>query len=247
MKQLRKHLAARPRHRTRRERGTVSRLGAAAIVFATVLCRAPADRLHLKDKRTARGRIREVHNDRLVTAKGNAVPLKLLARLDFDAEPVVAKPDGLVLTDGSVLSGTVHRLDKTTVRFRSTALGPLALPLPQVSALYFGGAPDKQSFKAPPKGQVRVTLRTGAQRTGAFFTASRQSMLIRTSDGMEKIDFQKARYVVFAPCRRSAPLTLRNGDRIGRPLDWKGRRVVVQVDDKTKVTLKLEAVRTIEF
>jgi hypothetical protein len=222
-------------------------LPTAALCIALAAFPARADTVILKDNRKTTGRVRGIHADRIVASKGTPIPRKDVAGVEFEAEPVVAKPDGLILPDGSVLSGVLHALDKTSLRFRSTALGPLDLPLGEVAALYFGGPPEKASFTSPAKGNVRVVLTTGAEFGGDLFTASREGVLVRTSEGLEKIDFKKTRYVVFGPCRGAANLVLRNGDRIGRPVKWKGDHMLVQVADQKEITLTLEAIRSVEF
>jgi len=165
----------------------------------------------------------------------------------FDAESVVAKPDGIVLRNGSVLSGVLHALDKRALRFRSTALGPLELSLSDVGVLYFDGPPDTLNWEAPPKEQVRVVLRTGAARTGTPFAVSSGRILLRTADGLEKFAFSDARYVVFGACRAQTQTLLRNGDRIGFPMQWQGREFVVQINAKQKVTLNVDALKAARF
>ena len=206
-----------------------------------------ADTVVLNGGKTVKGTIESVDGERIKLSGGKTVPVAGVKRVEFDAGAVVAKPDGLVLRDGSVLSGVLHGLDKRSVKFRSTALGPMDLPLSEVGGLYFGEIPKAAAMKAPPKGKVRVRLKTGSTRTGVLFAASTESLIQRTDEGLAKTPFGDIRYIAFGAATPASGVVLRNGDRIGRPARWKGGHIEVRVMKEKTEKISLKAVQSAEF
>ena len=203
---------------------------------------ARADTVVLKDKRKGRSKITGIYADRVVTAGKKALPRKSILRIDFSAEPVVAKPDGIVLKDGSVLSGVFHKVTRESVRFRSTSLGPLELPFSRVSAFYFGKRPEKQ-IQAPAKGSAAVHLQTGKVIEGRMFAVSDESILIREKEGLRKALFKDTVLVRFSASEKMPSIVLRNGERIGIPVAGKGKTIEVKTDKDSKATLTVDALK----
>jgi hypothetical protein len=205
-----------------------------------------ADTAVLKDGSEKHGTVKSITAKQIAWEKGEPLDRSAVRAVRFSAKAVVAKPAQLLLKDGSRLSGALHALDRETVHFRSTALGPLELPLARVAGLRFGDA-EHEDPAVNDAGTAALRLKIGTWVKGKLMTVSAQSAVLRTESGLRKVEWSETVGVYFGGVSGKAALTLRNGDRIGMPVQWQGEHLIVQVDDKNKAKLTIESLQSANF
>ena len=208
---------------------------------------AADDVLTLRGELPLTNRVVALSATNVVLSGGRSVDLKDVSRIAFDAAPVVAQTQTLLLTDGTRLSGTLQELNQAQVKFRSTALGPLVLPLERVAAVCFAGGGIPDNLQTPKKDHVLAVLTTGIRHQGQLFAASREGLILRTESGLPKIDFAETAYVSFRKADSRTAVVLRNGDRLNMPIQWSGASFSVSLDTNPPAILTLEALKEIHY
>jgi len=173
------------------------------------------------------------------------LPLDKVMKIQFAVFPVVAKPGGIVLTNGSRLSGVLRGMTPQC-QFRSGALGPLELPAREVAAVYYAAA---QWRKAQPKPAQPLPLATdtmGNTFTGKVLWADAASAGIRTPDGLKRLGAANLGYVQYATFAPAQQLLLRNGDVLNGPRTFDGDKVTVDLGP-ARGTVPLAAVAEINW
>ena len=183
----------------------------------------------------------------VVLSDKRTVSTKKIQRLVFDHTPVVAQSQGLVLPDGSRLSGTLHELGVDGIRFRSTSLGPLSLTHADVAAVYFTGDFTPADLRSPPKGQVAVVLKTRAVKQGELFMSSATLVVLRTKDGLDKTPLEEILCICMGKAATATRIVLRNGDCLNMPVEWKKTGFSAKVTGHPAVTLALKAIKEVRF
>jgi len=223
-----------------------------ALICSTILgilfsvLAASADTLTYRNRRQLSGTVIGVTATNVLLSGKPPVRVRDLSLITFAHSSVVAQSQGLLLTDGSRLSGTVHKHGKTNVTFRATSLGPLALPLAQVAAIYYTRDFAPGSLQMPPKGHILVMLKTGTAKQGKFFASSASTLILRTKKGLKKIAVQDMAYVSFRLAARRPGIILRNGDRLNMTPSWQKSGVTFTLAKRT-TTLALRALQGIDF
>jgi len=201
---------------------------------------AAADTLSSQN-RTVTGVVERITEQNIALKDGTSMGRTDEVHIVFDAGPVVAKPQGIVLIDGSVLSGVVRSVGPGEIRFRSTSLGLLALPLSRVAAMYQGAPPLTKEIRTGRNGRPRIVRRTGEDMEGDLFAGAAGHVVLRTERGMEKVAWENLAFVALNPAQDAPALFLRNGDRIALPVRWQGTDFAVELPDNRTITLSIGA------
>lgn len=175
---------------------------------------------------------------------GRRLPLDQVKKIQFSAFPVVAKPGGVILVNGTRLNGVLYGI-QPKCRFRSTSLGPLELPLTDVAAITYAPGQPK---KAPAAGTaLPVAVDSfGNQVSGRLLWADANSAGIRSEDGLKKMAAVSLAYVQLAAWGPAQTLVLRNGDVLNGPRRYNGTTVTVDLGP-CQGTVSLEAIAEIQF
>lgn len=199
-----------------------------------------ADDVHLSDGRVIQGTIRAIDAG-TVTLDKTRFPLEQVKRLIWSAPPLPQSEGGLVLADGTVLHGVLHRVTRDRITFRSASAGMLDLPLEAVGGLFFDGSRDLPAGQGPKQDQVRLTLRNGVAVQGTLFAVTPTRVVIRSGEGLQQIDLAVVRYLAFRSAVGTPPAQLRNGDRLWMNDSWQGGTYPLKIDDTAAADLPLAA------
>ena len=173
------------------------------------------------------------------------LPLDKVMKIQFAAFPVVAKPGGIVLANGSRLSGVLRGMTPQC-QFRSGALGPLELPARDVAAVYYSAVQWRKA-QAKPAGPLPLATDTmGNTFTGKVLWADSTSVGIRADDRLKQLGAANLGYVQFAAFATVQQMLLRNGDVLNGPRTFEGDKVTVDLGP-ARGTVPLAAVAEINW
>ena len=177
------------------------------------------------------------------------IPRKDVSSIAFDRFDVVAKQQGILLRDGTRLSGVLRRTGVREVTFRSTSLGLMAIPRKNIAAATYRKPEDATAdLPAPGKDDVVAVLENGVRRRGSLLAWTPAGVVLRTDSGPATLSEKRLAAVVFAKVSDRTSVVLRNGDRIAFPVTWKGQSLTVNIPfAETDITLNLDAVKTVQF
>lgn len=156
-----------------------------------------------------------------------------------DVFPVPAKSTGVVLKDGTRLSGVLRKHTKESTLVRTTSLGLLEFKRSEIAALFFADDFAKRvvrSMKDPV-----VIKRDGAVLSGKILWVTDASTGIKTKDGLKRINASDMAALYYAPFPSVKKLVLRNGDVINAQVDYKDTHVEVTIGGVTR-KLSLRAI-----
>jgi hypothetical protein len=165
-----------------------------------------ADIIHTLDGKTYDGEIRleggqSIH---IVDKDGRNSAVKLSHLLDasFDASPVSAMSRGVVLTDGTVLAGSVDNIGDKTVQVTPPECASLSVPVGRVARILFQSAPSELIDKAPA-GASGLLLKGGDFFEGQIRGFNGRNIRIESALlGVAEFDTQdKAVALIFRPAK----------------------------------------------
>jgi hypothetical protein len=177
-------------------------------------------------------------------APGTERPLAQVKSIQFSQPPVVAKPGGLILADGSRLSGVLAAWLPELIFRSSLAGGRLDLPREEVAAIYYS-LPQLQRSPTKPAAFPTALDLYGGGVTGRLLWADAESAGIRGADGLKRFAAPALAAILFAPLPTAA-LRLRNGDVLNATPTCLGDSLKVKVG-RTMVTVPLAAIAEIQF
>lgn len=155
--------------------------------------------------------------DKTVVAGGKSIPLGNVKEIIFGASELPAKKSGVMLKNGTLLSGVIRKLDKKEISFRSTSFGLIKIPLDQVSALFYVDIDSAIKNLNKMQKFPAIMQSTGTQLTGKILWCDMKSAGILSTSGLKKIPSDKLGLVCYAKFNDQAPVILRNGDKLPLP------------------------------
>jgi len=209
-----------------------------------ICCVSPllADVLHTKNGDVENTAVTSIRSDKVeykLDGKRQSLPLVNVSSIEFDAYSVVAKKSGIVLTDGTKLSGVIRGASET-VAFRSTSLGRLEIPAEIVAVLYYDNSPDTEALMKK-RSSPCVVERTGKVHKGKVLWADALSAGIMTSKGLRKLGAENLAFIRFSTNAAERVCQLRNGDVLNAIASYDGSSISVLVG-KRKYRVSVKAV-----
>lgn len=215
------------------------------IVFAPFqIMLAQQDTVYLTDK-AFRGTLTAINAD-TIEFSGRTFTQSEVTRVLMGATNVVARSDKVFLTNGTILSGALWETSGEQLVLRSTSLGEISIPISKVAAIILTPSAVITSQAPKEKGKATVFLNNGTQKTGKFFAASAKDMVFETESGMDKISVSDISVVLLAPLPPAGRAALRNGDRIGAKIQWKGNQFSFELAEK-QYTLGIDTLKEVKF
>ena len=184
---------------------------------------ALADYVETTDRKIIDGRIATVADDGIRNAATGAhLAWADVRRVVFSRPAVHAAETRLLLRDGSALCGVIRRLTKDRIVFRSVSVGELDLGMDQVAALEFADGAALAAVRNASATNVVALLRSGLVHSGTLVFASANNLLLKTTDGMEKLALENLSGLVVAaiPASGGPGVVLRNGDVFCASPQW---------------------------
>lgn len=192
--------------------------------------------------------VKAITTESIKLADNSAIPSAGISSIIFSRGSVVAQPQMLLFTDGSVLSGTLHDIKTAEVQFRSTSLGPVVMPLSTVAAVCFSRDVVMEEIKtAQSSEKTLVMLKNGQSKEGVIFAVSESRLAMRTERGLEQMAKTDLLYISFRKAASVNRIQLRNGDRLNMPVEWKGSKFVIKIGDSKTAVLPIESLKMIQF
>ena len=206
-----------------------------------------ADTLTLQNKASLSRPITRFTATGVILDKNQMVSWTNLASLVVDRPSLQAPGQRLLLRDGTGVCGILARTTRDSLTFRSISAGELTVAWTNVTAIRYGQSnrfPETGPLKS---GEILVVLNNEEQLKGSLMGATDQQLVLRTPDGMKKIETGNITWLIAHPSilpPRSLVILLRNGDRLNGPVSWNQTQFSVTVDGRT-VNMDQAAIRAI--
>lgn len=157
-----------------------------------------------------------------VMADGKSIPFNNIKEIIFSASELPAKNSGIILKNGTLISGVIRKLDKKEVSFRSTTFGLIQIPFNQVAAIFYVDTDSAINYLNKMKEFPAIMQSTGTQLTGKIMWCDMKSAGILTKSGLKKIPADKLGLVCYSKFNDKSQVVLRNGDKLPSPQQING-------------------------
>ncbi len=144
---------------------------------------------------------------------------------------VASKPYGIILRDGSRISGVLRDKDKDNLHFRSTTFGLIKVPKSEVAGYFYQGVrtPVLETLPTHPC----VITRSGKIETvRKVLWADQMTAAVLSAKGMRKYGADELSYVVVTPFALQSAVILRNGDVLNMPIVRSEDTLTVRIGGK---------------
>lgn len=180
-----------------------------------------ADQLIMKTGKKETVSITEISKTDVI-ADGKKVPLTNIKEIVFSASELPAKKSGVILKDGTVLSGIIRKSDKKEFVFRSTTFGTLTIPQSDVAVLYYFGVENALRNLGKVKNYPVIIEASGTEYAGKILWCDAKSAGILTAAGLKKIPAENMALLAYEKFNDKDKIVLRNGDRLQQPKEMNG-------------------------
>jgi len=204
-----------------------------AMTAWTAVSITAADSVATCDGTKATGSIVRLTAAGVALSDGQTVAWTNVARLGRDRPLFLDPGQRLVLRNGTALCGLVRRTTKDSVVFRSVTAGELEVVWTNVSAIRFEAEGNRPPMSPTGAGGCEVVKTDGKRIGGSLVMATRRHLLLRTSEGLGKVDAGEVAWLIVGPPPAAVDaLMLRNGDRLCGPVTWRNEMALVEVNGK---------------
>jgi len=191
---------------------------------------------------SVKGSVQSISPTEVKMKEGKSLPLAKVKKIEFDSFVVAAKESGIILKDGTRLTGIFRETPDGQV-FRSTTLGPIKLKTEDIAAIFYDSTflprlSDKASV--PPF----VIDRKGNTMAGKIMWSDTKSTGVKTSEGLKKVLIEDISIICYAAFKPAPAVLLRNGDIINLGKEFKGESMSVSLGDK-KFDIPIKAIKEI--
>jgi hypothetical protein len=160
-----------------------------------------------------------------VLGNGKKIKLSDVKEILFAATELPAKNSGVILKNGSLLTGIIRKLDKNELSFRSTAFGLLKLPVGDIAALFFVGTETVLKNLKKVKAYPSIVETGGTEMTGKILWCDLKSAGILTTSGLKKVPAENLALLCYSKFNDKTKVILRNGDKLPEPQSLNGTSV----------------------
>jgi len=205
-----------------------------------LLITAHTDEIFLKENKNINSKILAISKNDIIL-ENIKVQIPTVRACTFDKFKVAAKNTGLILTDGTTLSGIVLKKENKEVYFRSTSFGILKINEEKIAAEYFNGNKDLPELKNFPC----IIDKENNRFIGKILWTDSNTTGIMTENGLKKIPTSELLYIIRKNFKSEKRITLRNGDIVNFPAEFVGEKVKFDFIDVLE--LPLSAISEINF
>ncbi len=227
------------------ERKATPRRGPRHLLLAiAILCSSlhlSADEIVLQNSGTAKTRILSIKGDQL-SAESGSFPTSSLISCSFDAFPVAAKESGIVLADGTRLSGIIRERKDGSISFRSTTFGILEMKEEEISIEYRAW---KEAGYPADTAPCAIDV-SGKVHKGRILWSDEKSTGVMTPEGIRKIPAPEIAAVVRRKNAAASRIVLRNGDVVNWKPDFAGSTLKFLFNGR-KLETPLSSASSIKF
>jgi hypothetical protein len=204
-----------------------------AVMACTAMTVTAADSVATRDGTSGTGSIVRLTAAGVSLSGGQTVAWTNVASVCRDRPALQAPGQRLALRNGTALCGLIRRATKDSIVFCSVAAGEFEVAWSNVSWVCF--EPEVSRVKRAPDWTraCKVVKTDGTRRGGSLMMATWRQLLLKTSEGLEKIETGEVAWLLSGPPpARGDALTLRNGDRLCGPVTWRNETALVDVNEK---------------
>jgi hypothetical protein len=180
-----------------------------------------------------------------VMSDKSKVPVKSIKSIEFDSFNVCSKPYGVILKDGSRISGLLVKKDKESIQFRSTTFGLIQIKKSSIAGYFYEVFSEKQ-LKDIPVTPAVVTKSGNIVEARKVLWADQKTAAIFSKKGMKKYKAEELSCVVVSAFPKSEKVKLRNGDVLNMNIDFSGKELKFKLDGNDK-SVELKAVKKIKL
>ena len=216
-------------------------------MFLSAFCfscwRIQADSI-VTDTGTVTGSVQSVTANEVKFDDGKTVPVKTVRKIEFDSFAVAAKRSGIVLKEGSLLTGLIRGTGEN-LNFRSTDFGEMKIRIQSVAVIFM----DLDLWTRFADKKLNAPCLVDKNETvyaGKIMWWDAKSAGVMTEDGLKKIPAEDIGFICYAPFIKASKIILRNGDIVNFQKEFAGNNVSFVFDD-SKFAVPLKAVREINF
>ena len=216
-----------------------------AIACLSLICTAvSADTV--TGEENAKGTVQSVTGSEVKLKEGKSLPLAKVKKIEFESSAVAAKDSGVILKDGTKLTGVFRDSPTDGQSFRSTALGILKLKTDDIAAVFYdseflGKLASDKNLAAP-----LVIDRKGVVYAGKIMWSDTKSAGVKTAEGLKKIPIEDLSVVYYSAFNPAPSVLLRNGDIINLEKEFKGESIAVTFGDR-KIDIPVKAIKEINL
>jgi len=204
-----------------------------AVMACTAMTVTAADSVATRDGTSVTGGIVRLTAAGVCLSGGETVAWTNVANVRRDRPALQSPGQRLTLRNGTALCGLIRRATKDSVVFCSVAAGEFEVAWSNVSWVCF--EPEvSRAKRAPDWTRVCEVVKTdGTRHGGSLIMATRRQLLLKTSEGLEKIETGDVVWLLVGPPPdRGDALVLRNGDRLCGLVTWRNETALVDVNGK---------------
>lgn len=179
-----------------------------------------------------------------VTVRGDASPRTNVSKVKLERFPIPQGTSGVVLQDGTRLSGALLDQDRNRLVFYATSVGKLEMPVSSVAGMFYEPANKWKSADAKPPALIT--------RSGEVVSAKRilwadtESVAVLTDDGLRKFPVSSVSRVWWSRPASGTNVLLRNGDVLNTPIQFLGQAFTFTVAGR-KARLPIHAASEINL
>ena len=182
----------------------------------------------------------------IMLADKTAIPMNTVKSINFSNFMVISKPYGVILRDGSRLSGVLRKKETNHILFRSTSLKEIMIPKSSIAGFFYQGL-DTIPLKALPRNIPCVITKTKKIIPARkILWADQNSAAILGKNGMKKFTADELAYVISSNFSPKKNIILRNGDVLNMPIDWNGKKFSMQLIGKP-LTLPITTIKKVNL
>ncbi len=192
----------------------------------------------------AKGTVQSITASEVKLKEGQAIPLAKVKKIEFDSFLVAAKESGVILKDGTKLTGIFKDSPDGQI-FRSTVLGPIKLKTEDV-AVIFNDSEFLDKLSSKELAAPFVIDKKGNVMAGRIMWSDAKSTGVKTSDGLKKVPVEEISVVCYSAFKAAPAVLLRNGDIINLAREFKGDSMSVTLGDK-KYDIPVKSIKEISL
>lgn len=206
-------------------------------------CQTQADSI-VTDTGTVTGTVQTITAAEVKLGDGKSIPVNTVQKIEFDLFAVAPKQSGIVLKEGSMLTGIVRETGEN-LNFRSTDFGEMKIRIQSV-AVVFMDLDLWTKFAGKKLNAPCLVDKSETVYAGKIMWQDAKSAGVMTEDGLKKIPSEDIGFICYAPSIKAAKVILRNGDVVNFDKEFAGNTVTFIFDDR-KFSIPLKAVREINI
>ena len=201
------------------------------------------DEVTLKDKSVREGTVSSMTETQL-TVDGEVVQQALVSRVTFDAFEIPRSRFGVILNNGTWLSGSILDRGRKQLSFYSVIAGGVEIPMSDVTGVYYEPQDEWKPVKRVVPGVVTKAGEVVPARR--IMWADQESAAVLTEEGLRKFPANTLSRVWWKSPPAAPFVVLRNGDALTEGVSFHGDHIRFTLFEQD-VRLELKALESIDL